>query len=179
MEIERVTSQLEVKSINNIILLKKLLLCVQETCYDKISVSFANMNLKKCVLLSNNTDWIDKYSKNNLYLSDPLCSWEDKAFYDILRENNKNRNRFADIDLVHNGKNGGMMRAIRKDFNINNGGVSVSYFDDIVLSVGWWSSNKHLDFSKEIACPIRRDYLENILKEIIFIYFQNKKFLFN
>ena len=144
-----------------------------------LTLSFSNLNLQKCIIVSNNKSWIDRYAGSNLYKLDPLCNWEDKNYQDIIRNNNINKTRFSDIQAAHNDINGKMLRNIRREHGIHAGGVSISCFDDLVLSVGWWSSNKNINFRKEMSCPNNRLFFENILKEVFFIYFQNKKILFS
>lgn len=176
MNIERVTNTVENKSIKKVRYFSPIFREINNTKFDKISFSFSNLKEKKCVLITENFAWLDKYTKDKLYEKDPVCEWEDKTLYNLRRLNKSTD--FIDINSIHDHENGQLMRQIRKNYNIKSGGVSVTQFDDIVLSIGWWSSQEDLNFLQNYGTPNNRQNFEKIIKDILFIYYQNKTVIF-
>jgi hypothetical protein len=177
MEFERVTTSMEKKSIDKVKVFKDIFREIKNSNYDKITFSFSNLQSKNCILITENFEWLDKYVNDKLYLEDPICDWEDLALCNLKRLTNKTT-EFIDIDKAHENINGKKLREIRSQFNIKSGGISVSYFDNIVLSVGWWSSNINLNFMENYGSSESRIFFEKLIKEILFIYCQNKGMIF-
>ena len=156
---------------------KDIINYVNTTKYDKCSLATTDIKTKTGFFINLNNEWVNTYIENKLYLEDPLIIWEDKVIHYLI--NSKiNKTFFKDFNELHCCENGYNFREIRSKYSINSGGITVTKYDDIFITMLWWSSNKETNFIDDYSCVIKRNFFLEIEKKFIEIYYKNYNLIF-
>lgn len=150
-----------------------------ETPYDIPAFSFHDYNKYLISIYHNNVNWLETYVDAKLYEIDPVCDIK-KNYFDNQEKNIVEETLILTYDDIHYKKRGSELREARRSHSLNSGGITLFMHDNIIFSVGYWSSQAS-DFPgvrEYFLDPNKLEFMEEVHGMMIDIYNDNKDKLF-